>query len=49
MNVTKRLKAEIFKAKASLIAESETVVFNKYKTKEMFPKYIILRYKQNYN
>ena len=41
--IKSRLDAEIFKAKADLITEAENMTFERYKTKEMLPKYIIIR------
>ena len=41
--IKSRLDAEIFKAKADLITEAENMTFERFKTKEMLPKYIIVR------
>ena len=38
-----RLSAEIFKAKADLICEAEYMTIHSLKTKEMLPKYIVIR------
>ena len=41
--IKSRLDAEIFKAKADLITEAENMTFERFKSKEMLPKYIIIR------
>lgn len=42
--IKSRLDAEIFKAKTDLICEAEMMTFSRFKSKEMLPKYIIIRH-----
>ena len=42
-SVKSRLTAMIYKEKANLIAEAESMIFDGLKTDEKFPKYIITR------
>lgn len=42
-SVKDRLSAMIFKEKASLVYEAETMIFDRFKNQEKFPLYIIVR------
>ena len=42
-SVKSRLEAMVFKEKASLIAEVEAIFYEKYKTNEVMPKYLVIR------
>ena len=41
--VKSKLEAMIYKEKASLISEAETMVFQRFKDNKRFPKYVVIR------
>ena len=42
-NVKDRLEAEIVKARSNMIAEADSLGINSLKTKEKYPRYIVIR------